>query len=133
MLRNLGALLLGMLLGSVANMALIYGNLALFPLPDGVSMQDQEGFRAYIQGLPPLAFVLPFLAHFSQVLVGGLVATKVGTAEPRLLVGIIGALTVLGSVLNNLNLGVPAWVWVELVLYVPVILGTIRLAERMRS
>lgn len=133
MLRNIAGVLLGLVLGSIANMALIYLNMALFPLPAGVSMQDPEAFKAYIASLPPAAYSLPFLAHFCQVLVGGVVASKVGKAAPWLLVSIVGALTVLGSVMNNLSLQPPAWTWLELPLYLPVIWGSIKLSERLRG
>lgn len=132
MLRNVAGVLAGILLGSVANMALISLNAVLFPMPAGTQTNDPEAFKAYIASLPAAAFVIPFLAHFSQVVVGGLVASKVGKAATWKLVGIIGALTILGSVFTNLSIQPPAWTWVELPLYLPVIWGTIRLAERLR-
>jgi hypothetical protein len=133
MVRNIGGVVLGLILGSIANMALISLNVTLFPMPEGVGMEDQEAFKAYIASLPPAGFLLPFLAHFSQVVLGGLVAAKIGKAAPWKLVGIIGGLTVLGSVVNNLTIQPPAWTWLELPLCVPAIWGTIRLAERMRG
>lgn len=133
MFRNVAGVVLGILLGSLANMLLITLNGIFFPLPEGIEPGDQEAFKAFIATLPPTAFIIPFLAHFSQVVVGGLVASKVGTASPRTLVGIIGGLTVLGSVLTNLSIHPPAWTWIELPLYLPVIWGTIRLAEKMRG
>lgn len=111
--------------------AAVWTNLALFPMPAGVHPSDPEAFRAHVATLPPAAFLLPFLAHFAQVVVGGLVASKLGKAPPRTLVGIIGVLTVMGSVTTNLQIAPPAWTWIELPLYLPVIWGTIRLAERM--
>lgn len=132
MLRNIAGVVLGLIVGSIANMALISLNVSLFPMPDGTDMQDPEAFQAYIAALPPAGFLLPFLAHFAQVLVGGLVAAKVGRGAPAVLVGIVGGLTVLGTLINNFTIHPPAWTWIELPLYVPVIWGTIRLAERMR-
>jgi len=134
MLRNIAGVVLGLVLGSVANMGLISLNASLFPLPAGVGMEDQEAFKAYIASLPAAGFLLPFLAHFTQVLVGGIVASKVGRAAPAILVGIIGALTVLGTVMTNLSIQPPVWTWfVELALYVPVIWGTILLGTRLRG
>lgn len=132
MLRNVGGVVLGLILGSVANMVLVSVNAALFPMPEGVGTDDQAAFQAYLSALPPVGFLLPFLAHFTQVFVGGLVASKVGTAAPRILVGVIGGLTMLGSVMTNLTIRPPAWTWIELPLYLLVIWGTIRLAEKMR-
>lgn len=130
MLRNVVAVVLGIVLGSIANMALVSLNLAFFPMPAGVDPNDPEALAAHVATLPAVAFLLPFLAHFSQVLVGGIAASKIGQASPRILVGIVGALTVLGSVITNLQIDPPAWTWIELPLYLPVIWGTIRLAVR---
>ena len=108
MLRNVLAVVLGVVAGSVVNMALIRLNLALFPMPAGADANDPAALRAHLATLPAAAFLLPFLAHFGQAFVGGLVAGKLGKASPRILVGIVGALTVLGSVLTNLQLDPPA-------------------------
>lgn len=132
MLRDVLGVVVGLIVGMVSNMLLISLNTGLFPMPEGLEAGDQEAFNAYLAGLPVAGFLLVFLAHFSQVFVGGLVAAKVGRAAPRTLVGIVGALTILGSISTNLTIGPPAWSWIELPLYLPVIWGTIRLAERMR-
>lgn len=94
--------MLGIVLGSIANMAVVSLNLAFFPMPTGVDPNDPEALAAHVATLPAVAFLLPFLAHFSQVLVGGIAASKIGQTSPRILVGIVGALTVLGSVITNL-------------------------------
>jgi len=133
MLRNIIGVLFGLVLGMVANMIMVRLNSVLFPLPAGVNPEDMEAARAHYASLPPTAYLLPFLGHFSQVLVGGLVATKVGRASPAILVGIIGVLTILGSVGAIFMLKLPAWAWIELPLYVPVIWGTILLAKRLRG
>lgn len=133
MFRNIIGVVLGIVLGSIANMALVTLNLVFFPMPAGMDMNDPAAFKAHVATLPAAAFLLPFLAHFSQVFVGALVASKIGQAAPRVLVGIVGALTVLGSVITNVRIDAPAWTWIELPLYLPVIWGTIRLAERMRG
>lgn len=133
MLRNVLGVVVGLLVGSMANMLLISLNGMLFTIPEGVEPGDQEAFRAYVAGLPVTGFLLVFLAHFSQVFVGGLVAAKIGRAAPRTLVGIIGAFTVAGSLMTNLSIQPPAWTWIEIPLYLPVIWGTVRLAEKMRG
>ena len=114
--RNLGALLLGLVLGSVANMALIMLNVSyLFPLPEGVTMEDTEAFREYIGSLPITAFVVVFMAHFSQVIVGGYTAARLGTMDnPLIMTQALALLTMVGSIMNNLSLQVPNWTWVEL-------------------
>jgi hypothetical protein len=114
MLRLVGAAVVGLVVGSVANMALIFANLAIYPAPPGTDFQDTAQMAAFIGTLPPAAFVLPFLAHLSQAGLGGLVAGKLSGGTPQIPVGVVVGLTLLGSVINLLQIPGPAWMWLEL-------------------
>lgn len=116
MLRNVGAVLLGMLAGSLANMAIVMVDVALYPLPEGFDMQDPVQLKAHMATLPALAWIIAVVAHLAQVLVGGLVAGKVGD-KPLVLAMIIAVLSMVGGVMNLINLGAPTWMWAELPLY----------------
>lgn len=72
MLRNFVAVVAGMIVGMVVNMALVMLNgYVLFPMPDGLDMNDVAGMNAYIQTLPTAAFVVVLAAHLGQSFVGG--------------------------------------------------------------
>ena len=117
--RNGFALLSGLAVGSAANMGLIMLNTVFFPLPPGVTLEDKEGFAAYIQDLPMTAYVLVFAAHYAQAVVGGYVAARLAccTTAARLVCFGVTALTAIGAVMNLQTLPVPAWAWLELVAY----------------
>jgi hypothetical protein len=119
MLRNIAAVLLGMLVGGVLNGALIAVCSAIFyPMPEGFDYQDAAQMAAYVKNLPLGAFVIAIVAHCVQAAVGGGLAARLGASRPLVLAGAIGAITLAGSVYNLATLPGPAWMWVE----VPLIL-----------
>lgn len=114
MLRNFGAVILGMVAGSAWNMALIQLNSSvLYPLPAGADMQDPEQAKAYVATLPVQGFLLVIAAHVGQAGIGGWVAARVGASRPMVLAGIVGGLTLLGTVWSQIALEGPAWMWIE--------------------
>ena len=120
-LRDVGAVMAGLIIGSAVNMSLILLNTSslMYPLPPGVSFDDPEAFGDYIASLPLGAYVLVFAAHFGQALVGGYVAARIGSSERTMLLSqVIGLLTMGGAVINNLSIpSIPKWTWIEVPFY----------------
>jgi hypothetical protein len=135
LVRSVGAIIAGLGVGSAVNMAIITLNThVLYPLPQDVSMNDPEALGDYIRKLPLPAFFVVFTAHFGQALVGGYTAARLGGATTSdnnstgtsttegvttmmILSQTVGVLMLLGAVLNNLSLPVPAWTWIEMPLF----------------
>jgi hypothetical protein len=117
MLRNIGAVVAGMVVGMALNMALIMLNLIPFPMPEGLSMQDQENFSAWAKTLPETAFILPMVAHLAQAFFGGWVAARLGASSPMVLAMIIGVLSLGGGIMNALSMEIPTWMWIEMPFY----------------
>ncbi len=134
MFRNIGGVIAGLVVGSMANMALIILNTSvLFPMPPGVDMNNAEQFSAYLADLPALAFVVALLAHLSQAGIGGWVAARIGATRPVTLALIVGCLTALGSAINMANLGGPPWMWIDVPLCVALGWGVGTLEQRRRD
>jgi hypothetical protein len=115
MLRNIGAVIVGLIAGNVWNMALIMLNATvLFPMAEGTDMQNPEQMKAYVATLPAHAFVTVLAAHVGQAGIGGWIAARLGASRPLLLSGVIGALTLVGAAYNQVALDGPAWMWVDL-------------------
>ena len=130
MLRNIGAVVVGLIAGNVWNMALIVLNSkVLFPMAEGTDMQDPEQMKAYIASLPAPAFAMVLAAHVGQAGIGGWIAARLGRSRPMLLAGVIGALTVAGAVYNQIALEGPAWMWID----VPLIVAATWYAGRAES
>lgn len=130
--RNGLAVVAGMAVGSAVNMGLIVLNSSvLFPMPPDVSFEDKEGFSNYIASLPPLAYVLVFLAHFGQAMIGGYLASYLSSSPEagKYSCYIVGTLTMVGSIMNTASLPVPLWTWLEIPVYPFLIYFTSQLAK----
>lgn len=133
MVRNVGAVILGMLIGSVVNMAVVVGMTVIWPLPEGVDIANTEQMAAYVATLPAAAWLCAMLAHLLQALVGGGVAARVGRSHPVRLALVVGGLSLIGGVMNAINLSAPLWVWIEMPLYLVVAGGAGKLEELRRA
>ena len=117
MIRNILAVIGGLIVGMIANMILVMVNMTVFPLPEGTNMWDPVQMKAALEGMPTAAWILPIVAHLAQAFVGGWVAARLGASKPMLLAMIVGVLSLLGGVMNAVNIGSPAWTWIEMPLY----------------
>ena len=133
-LRNILGVIVGMIVGMIANMALVMANLALYPPPEGMDPMDPEQLNPYLATLPTAAFILPLIAHLAQAFVGGWVAAKIGKSRPVLLAMIIGVLSLLGGIMNFMNLSeAPRWMMIEFPLYLVVAWYAGRLVDKSRA
>ena len=117
LLKNIGAVVLGLVVGNLLNFALLQVNLQIFPLPEGVDLSDTEALGAAIREMPGAAWILVFAAHLGQALVGGWIAARLGASHHRLLALIVGGLSMLAGIANAMSLGLPLWAWIEMPLY----------------
>jgi hypothetical protein len=110
--RNVLAVLAGIVIGSVVNMGLVMAGPALIPAPAGADVTTLEGLRASIHLFEPKHFLFPFLAHALGTLAGAFVAARFGTGHPRRLAMVIGLLFLAGGIANVLMLPAPLWLTV---------------------
>ncbi len=135
MLRNVGAVLLGVFVGMCVNMALIMLNAhVLFPMPAGMDMNDPVQMNAYVATLPTVAFLVVLAAHLGQSFVGGWVAARLGTSHPMRLAMIVGLLALVGGIVNMMTIRGPQWFAIELPLYLVVawLAGRVEVQRRAR-
>ena len=97
-LRNILALIAGILVGGAVNMAIIIVGPLLIPPPAGVDMSDMEHFADNLKLLKPVNFIAPWLAHALGTLVGALVATKLAAGNSMKLAWVIGFFFLLGGI-----------------------------------
>ena len=116
-MRDIFAVLVGWIVGMALNMAFFYLNVALYPMPDGVTLQDKQGFAAYIETLPLTAFLIVLVAHLSQSFFGALAAAKISRKRPMVVAMIIGVLSLIGGYINMQSIPLPTWMWIEMPLY----------------
>lgn len=109
MLRNVLAVVAGVIVGGVVNTGLItVGPLIVTP-PAGVDMTTAEGLRAGMALLEPRHFVMPLLAHALGTLAAALVAARVAATYRRGLALLIGVVFLAGGIAAATMIPAPAW------------------------
>ncbi|MDF1851631.1 MAG: hypothetical protein P1U85_12415 [Verrucomicrobiales bacterium] len=108
-LRNVLAVLAGIVLGSVINMAIIMIGPMVIPPPEGVDMSDPEKFSENLKLLEPVHFIAPWLAHALGTLVGAFVAAKLAASHRMKFALGIGALFLTGGIMMVAMHGGPVW------------------------
>lgn len=121
LLRNIVAVLLGLVLGSAVNMAFIIFGPTIIPPPEGVDVSTMEGLKANIHLFEPKHFLFPFLAHGLGTFVGALIAVNVAKTHQCVVCGCIALAFLAGGIFNIMSLPAPMWFEVsDLVLaYIP--------------
>lgn len=108
-LRNILAVILGIVLGSIVNMTLITIGPNVFPPPEGVDMHDMESIRSSMDRFEPKHFVFVFLGHALGTLVGALVAYLVAGSYRSVFPYIIGVFFLIGGIAMAVMVGRATW------------------------
>jgi hypothetical protein len=103
------AVLLGFVLGSIVNMALIMVSGKVISLPAGADVTTMEGLKASLHLFELRHFIFPFLAHSLGTFVGALVAGFLAPGKSAVPAYIVGGLFLLGGVANAFMLPAPVW------------------------
>lgn len=134
-LRNVLAILAGLVIGSGVNMALIALSPSLVPPPDGVDVRNAESLRAGIHLFGPKHFVMPFLAHALGTFVGALVAYLIAGSHRARMAWVIGVVFLCGGLAAAFMIPAPAWFIALdlLVAYLPMAWLAIQVGARMTA
>ncbi len=108
-LRNILAVVGGLIIGSVVNMGIVTFSDSVVPLPEGVIPGDMESLKANMHRFRPINFVMPFLAHALGTLVGAMAAAAIAASHPMKLALLVGFLFSIGGVMMVMALPSPFW------------------------
>lgn len=133
-LRNILAVLIGWISGSVLNMGLINTGHTVFPI-EGIDLNNMEELAAIMPNLGPEHFLFPFLAHALGTLLGSIVASAIAGSKHLLFALIVGGIFFLGGIAVNVMLTGPLWFTIAdlLFAYFPMAFLGAKLAKRMRK
>lgn len=109
LLRNVVALLAGVIIGGAVNMGLIILGPSLIPPPAGVDVTDAESLSRSMHLFEPRHFVMPFLAHAAGTLAGALAAYLIAVTHKLPLALAIGIIFLGGGVAASFMIPAPAW------------------------
>lgn len=130
-LRNVLAVVAGIITGWIANMGLIMLSGSIIPPPEGVNPADMESIKANMHLFEAKHYIMPFLSHAAGSFFGALVAALVATTRKmRFAIG-LGLFTMLGGVMAAFMIPAPTWfIVLDLVVaYIPMAWLAGKLAE----
>lgn len=133
--RNVLAVLAGLIVGGLVNGAFVATCSRLIPPPAGVDMNDVESVAKSSHLFEPKHFVLPFLAHALGTLGGALAAYAIAAKSKSRIAFIVGAFFLCGGIAACVMIPAPAWfIAIDLVVaYIPMAWLATRLAGKMKA
>lgn len=108
-LRNILAVILGIVIGSIVNMSLIMISGSIIPPPEGADVTTAEGLKKSLHLFEPKHFIFPFLAHALGTFAGALVAAFVAANRKMTFALVISVLFLAGGIANAFMLQGPIW------------------------
>lgn len=108
-LRNVLALVAGVIVGGVVNTAIVTLGPSLIPPPAGVDLRTAEGLSKGMHLLEPRHFIMPFLAHALGTFAGALAAYLIAGSYAARFAYAIGAVFLCGGIAASFMIPAPAW------------------------
>lgn len=108
-LRNILALIAGIVVGGGVNMSLIVMGPTLIAPPAGMDVTDARSLSANMHLLEARHFVFPFLAHALGTLAGALAAFLIAGSRGTALAFAVGVVFLAGGVAAAFMIPAPAW------------------------
>ncbi|MGB0166991.1 MAG: hypothetical protein ACPF8V_09075, partial [Luteibaculum sp.] len=109
MLKNILAVILGIVIGSIVNYGLIIAGAQLIPAPEGVDPMNADSIQQNIHLFLPRHFLFPFLAHALGTLVGAAFCAKIAKSHYFALALGVGGFFMLGGIINAFMIPAPSW------------------------
>lgn len=108
-LRNVLAVVAGIVVGAAVNMGLIALSPMLIPPPPGVDAGNAESLAASIHLFEPKHFLMPFLAHALGTYFGALVAYLIAASHKAPIAWLIGIVFLAGGIAAAFMIPAPVW------------------------
>jgi len=109
LLKNILAVIGGLILGSMVNMGIVMISGHLIPPPEGGDISTMEGLRDSIHLFEPKHFLMPFLAHALGTLAGAMVCVRLAASKHMLLGMLIGVFFLVGGIWAVIMINGPMW------------------------
>ena len=130
-LKNILAVIIGLIIGGVSNMFIIKISGSIIPPPNGADITTMEGLKESLHLFEPKHFLFPFLAHAIGTLIGAFTTVKIADTNKKKMALVVGGFFLLGGVINVFILPGPMWFNAVDVLfaYIPMALIGYKLTE----
>lgn len=120
-IRNILAVIAGVVFGSTVNMGIIMISGSIIPPPDGADVTTTEGLKEAMHLFQPKHFIMPFLAHALGTFAGALIAGLIAANNKMYFTLGIGGFFLIGGIYMAFLLPSPTWFNILdlLVAYIP--------------
>jgi len=108
-IRNILAVITGIIIGSMVNMGIINISGSIIPPPEGADITTMEGLKATMHLFKPINFLFPFLAHALGTLAGAILAAMIAANHKMKFALVIGLFFLIGGITSILLLPSPTW------------------------
>jgi hypothetical protein len=134
LIRNLLAILLGVVSGAAVNMLLVSISPMLIPPPPGVDINNADSLSLGIHLFEPQHFIMPFLAHAIGTLAGALLAYLIAASHKQGFAYTIGVFFLCGGIAASYMIPAPNWfIALDLIVaYLPMAWLGVVLARRIQ-
>ena len=107
--RNVLAVIAGVIAGWIANMGLIMLSGSIIPPPEGVNPADMESIKENFHLFEAKHYIFPFLAHAMGSFFGALVAALIAVFNKMKFAIGLGLFTMLGGIAACFLIPAPTW------------------------
>ena len=107
--RNVLAVITGIVLGSVVNMGIIILQYSFIALPEGVDVTNTESLKLSMHLFEPKHFIFPFLAHAIGTLVGAHLSARIAASHKMYFALGIGVFFLIGGISMVFMIPAPVW------------------------
>lgn len=108
-IKNILAVVLGIVFGGVVNMGIIMISGSIIPPPDGADVTTTEGLKEAMHLFQAKHFIFPFLAHAIGTFAGALLAAIIAASHKMKFAMAIGFFFLLGGIASVFMLPAPTW------------------------
>ena len=108
-IRNILAVIAGIVIGSLVNGTLIGISGSIIPPPAGVDVSNLESIKASAHLFEAKHFIFPFLAHAVGTLVGALIAALIAASRKLTFALGIGVFFLIGGLVASFLIPAPLW------------------------
>ena len=107
--RNVLAVITGIILGSAVNMGIINLQGYFIALPEGVDVTNTESLQSSMYLLGPKHFIFPFLAHAIGTLAGAYLSARIAASHKMKFALGIGIFFLMGGISMVFMMPAPVW------------------------
>jgi hypothetical protein len=109
LIKDIGIVLLGFIIGSSINMGFVELGGILIPPPIGADLTTEAGLKSALSLMTPIHFLFPFLGHALGTLFGAWFSTRFTNTKHISAAYAIGIFFLIGGIMMVATVGGPTW------------------------